>query len=340
MASSESLANLCHVCFFSSKHGKPLQRCSGCKVLRYCSTLCQKADWSSHRDECNALQAYKASSKRKEEQSSLSEPGMTVRLLGRLVWERKRRDQDWWKGIETLQSNREAIASDQSLMDLPLRLAHYLGAKPDMEGEAKLMELGMTSASELLDLIGRTIINSFVAYSSDLSAVGLALSNVVAMLNHSCVPNVAVVYPNGPGVKQPMHVVAIRDIEAEEELTTCYIDVADPFAQRQAILQQRYAFECNCPLCLKSKKALVGKRAKVEAREALWCGRPNCTGWVAAPSHGQESSLCTNCKQPSRLDYEVVTSLVQKGKDVLLRVEKLVNQGELYTAKQDYKLFI
>lgn len=331
VASSESLANLCHICFSSSKDGKALQRCSGCKVLRYCSTTCQKTDWPLHREECKALQAYKTSSNDKGRKSSLIEPGMTVRLLGRLIWERKQKGRDWWNRIESLQSNRDAIETDPSMMDLPIRLAQYLGARPDAQGETNMKELGLTSASQVLDLIGRTTINSFIAYSSDLSTVGIALSTVVAMLNHSCVPNVAIVYPNGPGAKQPMHVVAIRDIEAEEELTTFYIDVADPFPLRQATLQQRYSFECRCPLCLKSKKFLQGnKKAKVEAREALWCGRPNCSGWVSASFHGQESNLCTNCKQPSRLDYEQVAITLREGKEVLEKVKRLVNQGEYY----------
>ncbi len=34
-----------------------LQRCSGCKVVRYCSGACQRRDWPTHRDECKALKA-------------------------------------------------------------------------------------------------------------------------------------------------------------------------------------------------------------------------------------------------------------------------------------------
>ena len=39
--------------------GKPghWQRCTGCKVVFYCSTKCQKADWKQHKKKCKAFRA-------------------------------------------------------------------------------------------------------------------------------------------------------------------------------------------------------------------------------------------------------------------------------------------
>jgi hypothetical protein len=332
--SSDNLSSLCHKCFSPSDGGKALQRCSGCKVLRYCSTKCQKADWPSHRRECTALQALQKSSSKEKEGGGAQEPGMTLRLLGRLVWEHKRLGKEWWKGINNLQSNRDAIQSDENLMQLPLRLAYYLGATPDEQGKAKMTELGLPAAADVLDIISRTAINTIVVYSSDLSAIGVALSATAAMINHSCVPNVAIVYPNGPGALNPMHVVVIRDLDPGEELTTFYIDVADPYTQRQKILQQRYFFTCKCPLCKKSRMS------RVDAREALWCGRQGCSGWVSS-SGSQGRSLCTKCKQPRTVDLEEVAAAIQQGVQVLAKIDQMVNRGEwkeaLSAARQTLK---
>jgi hypothetical protein len=323
---------MCHRCFSGPRDGNPLQRCSGCKTLRYCSIKCQKADWPTHRDECKALQAF--SGKHSVNQSgkgTLQEPGMTLRLMGRVIWEKKRLGEKWWKRIENLQSNRTSMTSNTDSLDLPMRLAIYLGIDDAENGKARLEELGLSNAADLLDLIGRTTINTFITYSSDLTAVGVALSCTAAMINHSCTPNVAVVYPNGPGAEKPMHVVVIKDLEPGDEMTTFYIDVSDPTWLRQRTLQQRYSFTCSCSLCRKPKRTVPGKRIRVDAREALWCGRPGCTGWVAAPRKGEvvpSPNLCTNCKQESTFDTGEVEAALQEGVDLLGQVDQLMSQGE------------
>ena len=38
----------------TGKGGKPLSKCTGCKVQKYCSKQCQKQDWSNHKAACKA----------------------------------------------------------------------------------------------------------------------------------------------------------------------------------------------------------------------------------------------------------------------------------------------
>ena len=292
-------------------------------MIRYCSLACQKAEWPAHKLECKALKAFQHRAETGK-QGTVREPGTTVRLMGRLVWERKRLGDGWWGCIERLQTNRETLGSDEHLTQLPLRLVDYLGVRDAQAGEGQMKELGFSSAAELLDLVGRTTVNTFVAYSSDLTAVGAALSSVVAMINHSCVPNVAVVYPNGPGGKQPMHVVSIKDLEPGDELTTFYLDVSDPYPLRQKTLEQRYSFRCTCPLCTRVAKPRQGKKPRVDPREALWCGRPGCAGWVAASGEGR---ICTSCKQASTVDVAVTEEVLREGREVLERLDKMMGQG-------------
>jgi len=258
--------------------------------------------------------------------------------MGRLIWGRKRLGADWWRRIGNLQSNREAISSDQSLVNLPMRLAVYVGMDGSQDGKEKMHDFGFSNAAELLDLVSRTTVNTFVTYSSDLTAVGVALSTSVAMINHSCTPNVSVVYPNGPGAAKAMHVVAMKDLEPGDELTTFYLDVSDPFPIRQKTLEQRYSFQCNCSLCKKSEIASHRKRVRVDAREALWCGRNGCSGWVAAPLNGVErqTNVCTKCKLECNLDAEEVTEAIREGKETLEKVDLMMSQGESSTEEGAY----
>ena len=66
------------------------------------------------------------------------------------------------------------------------------------------------------------ITNTFTVTDPTLVPLGAAVSPVVALINHSCDPNAVVVFPrvfSDPKNNEPlMHVVAIRDIQPEEEL--------------------------------------------------------------------------------------------------------------------------
>lgn len=51
----DTLNQVCSYCFAPSEAAS-LRRCAGCKVTRYCSAACQKADWGSiHSKECSIL---------------------------------------------------------------------------------------------------------------------------------------------------------------------------------------------------------------------------------------------------------------------------------------------
>jgi len=58
--------------------------------------------------------------------------------------------------------------------------------------------------------------NSFTLSSPSLSALGVAINPTVALCNHACWPNAAVVFPDGS--KGGMQVVALRPIGEGEEV--------------------------------------------------------------------------------------------------------------------------
>ncbi|KAK7198998.1 SET domain containing protein [Novymonas esmeraldas] len=92
-----------------------------------------------------------------------------------------------------------------------------------------------------------------------LHATGVALYDVATKLNHSCIPNVAF-QPNTSAVAAS--VVALRAIEAGEQLFTSYIRVstfgdvasADAARRRRQYLETHYGFVCSCALCAPSQR--------------------------------------------------------------------------------------
>jgi len=80
---------------------------------------------------------------------------------------------------------------------------------------------------------------------------GTAMYATVCKMNHSCDPNVIVLYKRqGWGSRHPLtaYCVALRDIAPGDELTISYIDLQDSYIERQAALEN-YGFRCNCSKC-------------------------------------------------------------------------------------------
>ncbi|CBZ27506.1 conserved hypothetical protein [Leishmania mexicana MHOM/GT/2001/U1103] len=103
---------------------------------------------------------------------------------------------------------------------------------------------------------------------NSLHATGVALYDVATKLNHSCVPNVCFQPTTGPVAAS---VVALRAIEAGEQLFTSYIRVEDfgertcaaAAAARRRYLKDHYGFECRCPVCALavSEKGIIPDKA-------------------------------------------------------------------------------
>jgi SET domain len=86
---------------------------------------------------------------------------------------------------------------------------------------------------------------------------GTAMYALCCKMNHSCDPNVVVLYKTGGwGPLHPLvaHAVALRDIQEGEELCISYIDSGAPLEKRQEAVAH-YGFTCGCVKCEKEKAA-------------------------------------------------------------------------------------
>jgi hypothetical protein len=76
--------------------------------------------------------------------------------------------------------------------------------------------------------------------------VGTAHYPTIALMNHSCDPNVE--WRSADGTNK-IQVYALRDIQQGEEIFISYIDQSLPKDERQRMLTDLYGFACTCARC-------------------------------------------------------------------------------------------
>ncbi|OAX40443.1 SET domain-containing protein [Rhizopogon vinicolor AM-OR11-026] len=279
---SQYLDSHCSACAAAPNSG--LLRCTGCRTVWYCNATCQKNDWLLHRLECSALVNWAKSAPSK----SLSVPSDAVRCLGRILWQKERKgfDSSWSKEIDALQSHLHSL--QPRVVENNTHLAHSLVRYLGLSSPGELSKFGISSAGDLTDLISRFVTNTFALTSPSLTPVGVSVSPLVALFNHSCDPDAVIVFPRSSqnSAEEPrMQVIALKNISPHEEILTSYIDTTLPRSLRQAALQDTYDFICQCKLCHDDKK--------VDPRESVWCPT-SCGGMCPAPSDGKIFQ-CAKC---------------------------------------------
>ncbi|KAL5514375.1 hypothetical protein ACEPAG_2463 [Sanghuangporus baumii] len=286
------------------------KKCSKCKTVYYCGTACQNADWNLHKQECKAIQRWAASAPAESDGSKYTVPPEAVRCLARIIWKRKKLGSGsiWWKELDAMQSKRDGIA--QSMVDAQVHLAHAVVRYMGVSGQEELQEQGISSISELVDLISKFTLNAFTLTSPSLSPIGVSLAPLAGLLNHDCDPNVAVVFPRVSNQEPELQVVAIRDIPTNSELFTSYLDITLPTSQRRKDLKETYNFTCMCVTCVPLQGSVVE-----DWRERMWC--PNsCGGSCLIPAGVDDAVRCSKCRASTK-DIGDVLDLLHAGQQAL-----------------------
>ncbi|KAF9254291.1 SET domain-containing protein [Marasmius fiardii PR-910] len=321
-----------------------LQRCTKCRAVRYCNSECQTADWPVHKLECAAIQRWFQAS-----ESIDLPPSDAIRCIARLLWKRQKKgcDSVWAKEIDCMQSHRVSLSKgcqlDTKNIEDQTQLAHSLVQYLGVTAPQELSEqFGINSAGDLVDVISKFTTNAFTLSDPSLTPIGVCVSPSVALLNHSCDPNVVVVFPgaaeNGNKKGQPlMEVVTIQDIAPEEELLTAYVDTTLPIYLRRKALKETYFFTCYCHLCggksgwrnpRDDQMDVDSETSLPDSRESLWCPK-KCGGMCPLPNVESEdlsrvSASCTMCKTPiPHTTLEEVLDVVRIGKEGLEKAERL-----------------
>ncbi|KAI0433668.1 hypothetical protein F5Y09DRAFT_54592 [Xylaria sp. FL1042] len=211
----------------ASQPARTVKACTGCRTVAYCSTACQKLDWTvgGHKAECNVFKRVRA-----EGHDFLPTP---VRALVQVL-------------LRPEMS--AALAEMEGHVDGFRRESGKLWADMELQAMAALHYLGREtnaqSLAEAIEILCKLQVNSFSRLDEDVGQTGLFMNPALAMVNHSCTPNAFVQFIGRQAV---LH--AYQEIKKDEEIEISYIDCNLHLSHRQEALRTRYHFTCNCPRC-------------------------------------------------------------------------------------------
>ncbi|XP_041108639.1 N-lysine methyltransferase SMYD2-like isoform X1 [Polyodon spathula] len=232
--------NHCEFCF-ARKEG--LSKCGKCKQAFYCNVDCQRGDWPMHKLECSSMCIFKEN----------WDPSETVRLTARIIAKQKTQmektaSEKLLKVIE-FESHLEKLDNEKrELIQSDIAALHHFYSK----------HLEYPDNAALVVLFAQVNCNGFTIEDEELSHLGSAVFPDVALMNHSCCPNVIVTYKGTLA-----EVRAVQEINAGDEVFTSYIDLLYPTDDRNDRLMDSYFFNCDCKEC-----ATKGKdKAKMETRK-------------------------------------------------------------------------
>uniref|UniRef100_A0A8C9SUZ0 [histone H3]-lysine(4) N-trimethyltransferase n=1 Tax=Scleropages formosus TaxID=113540 RepID=A0A8C9SUZ0_SCLFO len=220
----------CEFCFTRSEG---LSKCGKCKQAFYCNVDCQKGDWPMHKLECSAMCAFR------EDWS----PSETVRLAARIITKQV--------GMGAMEVGMGAMGLDNEKKEMnqtDIAALHHFYSK----------HLDFPDNEALTVLFAQVNCNGFTIEDEELSHLGSAVFPDVALMNHSCNPNVIVTYKGTVA-----EVRAVQEIKPGEEIFTSYIDLLYPTEDRNERLTDSYFFTCECKECVTKSK----DKAKMEIRK-------------------------------------------------------------------------
>ncbi|KAG8530818.1 uncharacterized protein KY384_004175 [Bacidia gigantensis] len=169
----------------------------------------------------------------------------TIRLLLRLLLRYKHSNlpPETWRSFTALESHTTSFKSSKTKNSDNLTTWQTI----TLMSQAILKYSSLDISPESMQShLARVMINTHTLTTDTLDPLGLCLEPKTAMLNHSCTPNSYLIF-SGP----TLSLRSLVDIPKGTELTIAYVDTTNPTLKRQAELQERYFFTCNCHGCSK-----------------------------------------------------------------------------------------
>ncbi|ROL50914.1 N-lysine methyltransferase SMYD2-B [Anabarilius grahami] len=230
---------ICEQCFTRKKG---LAKCGKCKKAFYCNVNCQKKNWPMHKLECHAMCTF----------GENWCPSETVRLVARIIArlrdQKERSPSEKLLLLKDMEAHTEELDNEKREMtEAHIAGLHHFYSKhldfPDHQG--------------LLTLFSQVHCNGFTVEDEELSNLGLAIFPDIALMNHSCCPNVIITYR---GVNAEVR--AVQEISPGQEIYTSYIDLLYPTEDRIERLRDAYYFNCDCKECTTKSMDMVKMKVR------------------------------------------------------------------------------
>ncbi|KAK4572933.1 hypothetical protein RGQ29_031065 [Quercus rubra] len=260
----------CDGCFTTSN----LKKCSGCHVVWYCGSTCQKLDWKLHRLECEAL------SRLDKDRRKCVTP--SIRLMVKLYLRRKLQSEkvipttatDNYNLVEALVSHMPDIDEKQLVLYAQMaNLVNFILQQPDI------------NIKEIAENFSKFACNAHTICDSELIPLGTGLYPVISIINHSCLPNSVLVFEGRLAV-----IRAVQHIPQGAEVLISYIDTTGSTMTRQKALKEQYLFTCACPRCIK----LSDDIQESAVLEGYRCKDEGCNGFLLRSSD-DKGFICQQC---------------------------------------------
>lgn len=278
---SSSLKSLyCDYCL-AKKGRNGLQRCSGCRLEHYCGKECQAAAWGLHRLECRHLKRV-----------APRVPPDAARLMAKVILKLQHGGDKLAEEISTNYSRKfkDLMNHYSDIKKDSKRHEHFVSLVAVLESFLVGMEL--PNEAELQGIFGRICVNSFSITDPDQNTVGTGVYLAASIFDHSCEPNAYVAFD---GFELTCRSLVDLPVLDWSKLRISYIDVLNPREERQADLQRRYYFLCDCVRC-------SSPEWEEEQVGPLCCGNTNCSGMVFIPEglrRHQVSKKVPDCRENS-----------------------------------------
>ncbi|KAI2615974.1 hypothetical protein GGR54DRAFT_610661 [Hypoxylon sp. NC1633] len=219
------------------------------------------------------------------------------------------------------------------------RLLHK--ATDQLSDPDRVLQLARSSAfsADIIEDVLRT--NAFSYALAD--EPHMALYPDVSRVNHACRPNAFIRFTP---MSLAVSIVALKDIEAGEEISITYVPMGKTREERQAALQ-KWGFNCTCALCTASKAEIAAsdyRREKIKAmrQEVLeaveaWDG----TKAVRLTHEVLELMRAEDLAPLYASQYEIMARLYWKARDTKtgtryaqMSIDTLVDQGYLESSPE------
>ncbi|TYJ52653.1 hypothetical protein B9479_006745 [Cryptococcus floricola] len=262
-----------------------------------------------------------------------------IRALGRICWTRRsklveRDGGDWWTCLEGMESRtspppstlrRMLILGGQDVKQMQpeeamklgnqtQHLAHYLSAsdplQPDSDTSllepADMQTYGFNSVAQVMHLCSAMKVNAFTLTSPSLTPIGISISPLLALANHSCAPNAVAVFPRGG---REIDLVAISDIAPGSETSPRRTTSANPSCSTATV----------SPATVPYASSPNAEKEKGGMKNGWTLG--GVSGTLAITSTGKVGSKCNSCGETFEVCNDALKALIQQGYELLEKEE-------------------